>query len=174
MGVGLRLFLLALSLASLTPHHGGAGQTTVTANTATSTTATPDPARDGCPALSACMEHSGCSACLNSTAQFAHHVGSVLESGSLQVKFIYALNNTPECWPDVTPHHMLNSAFQELRMTFNPNPCQEAPGFTIFWCQLQEYICFVDPNCRCRHRASARCSHATARRSHTCCRLPTN
>ena len=33
-------------------------------------------------------------------------------------------------------------------MTQHHNPCQESPGFSIFWCQMQEFYCFLHPSCR--------------------------
>ena len=107
---------LATSLLLCLCAHRGAGQATSTATTATATsvtsTITPDPSRDGCPRLSTCLNHSGCSTCLNNISQFAPHVGSLAESGHLETQFFLALRETPECWPDVTPRHMLGSALQ--------------------------------------------------------------
>lgn len=78
--------------------------------TPTTTTATPNPAVHGCPALSACLMDNGCSICLNRTRQYAHHVGSIPESGILQKHFFLTLYDTPECRS--TPHHMLSTTFQ--------------------------------------------------------------
>lgn len=120
--------------------------TTVATSTTSTTTTSTSPNNVDCGGLDACIQDTSCRTCLGQVGPYGGHVASTGESGILQRRFFEVLRATSECSVTST-RELFPPAIRELRQTLNPNPCRSQAGFGIFWCQMQQYYCFLDANC---------------------------
>lgn len=122
---------------------------TATSSTTTSTTAvssaTTTETSSQCPAVRRCQDDQQCRTCLAAVHAFADSPLSARVATIRETQFLAALVRTSSCFPNATNATLFSAVLSE---TNQDGACMYRAGMQTGSCQMSEYRCFVNSQCR--------------------------